>query len=141
MNARKILIVVLLIGLISGGYVYFFVWNKAHPDYAELQADFSMPASELYAAFTSNTEESSSKYNGKMIELSGEINGLEIQDSLVIAVYVFNEGMFGNEGVRCTFLNNNIKSIDEIKGKKIKGYCAGYNDVDVILEQCTLTNE
>ena len=62
-------------------------------------------------------------------------------DSLVIAVFVFNQGMFGDEGVRCTMLHGQTKLAANIsKGNtvKIKGFCSGYNDTDVILEKCSL---
>jgi hypothetical protein len=120
---------------------YYFVYNKKHPDFKELKADYTLSSEQLYTEFSDKNEASSLKYNGKMLEVSGQPNRIEVQDTLTIAVYVFNEGMFGDEGVRCTFLSSaaqGIKNISSLEGYNIKGYCSGFNDVDVILEKCSL---
>lgn len=143
MNKKTILSLLLGIGILAGGYVYFFVWNKAHPEYADLKADHELQAQELFDAFTTDAESASLKYNGKMILLAGDVNKVEQADSLTIAVYVFSEGMFGDEGIRCTFLSSDeLKNLssEDLKGKRIKGYCTGYNDTDVILENCSIVN-
>lgn len=139
---KKIIFILIAGAAITGVYVYKFVINKEHPDFAELKADYSIEAQQLYIEFVENADASASKYNGKMIELSGEVNSIETSDSLLIAVYVFNEGMFGDEGVRCTFLRESagdIKDVTDLTNRKIKGFCSGYNDTDVILEKCSLT--
>lgn len=140
---KKIIFILIAVAVITGIYVYKFVINKEHPDFAELKADYSIEARQLYNEFVENADASASKYNGKMIELSGDVSSIETSDSLLIAVYVFNEGMFGDEGLRCTFLKEsagNIKDVADLKNKKIKGFCSGFNDTDVILEKCSLTN-
>lgn len=135
-----LLIFVLLLGAAS--YVYFFVYNKEHPEYAKLEPDFTLEARALYDEFSANSEQSSKKYNGKMILITGTPDRIEQVDSLVIAVFAFNEGMFGAEGMRCTFLPGvaqGINGLDDLQDKQIKGYCTGFNDIDVILENCSLT--
>ncbi|MEQ8323964.1 MAG: hypothetical protein RIC15_00155 [Vicingaceae bacterium] len=140
MKGVKILVVILT--LIGTGIfiVYEFTYNKSKPDYAELEADYQVSAEELYNEFLADQVGSSAKYNGKMLQLSGEITKIERTDSLLIAVYVFNEGMFGDEGVRCTFLADKAQNLEnaDLSTNDIKGFCSGYNDVDVILEKCTL---
>ena len=135
-----IVVFILIVGL--GLFLaYYFVYNKKHPDFKELKADFSLSSEQLYTEFTSDSEASSIKYNGKMLELSGTANRIEFEDSLTIAVFVYSEGVFGDEGVRCTFLGSVAKEIKDpssLEGYSIKGYCSGYNDVDVILEKCSL---
>lgn len=121
--------------------VYFFIYNKPHPDYAEAKAEASVTAQELYNSFRSDPVSAGASYNGKIIVVSGMINNVEESDSMTIAVFVFNKGDFGDEGVRCTFLN--AKSSEKPTPKpgddlKIKGLCTGFNDTDVILEQCTI---
>ena len=140
MNRLNLILISIVIAALGIFLVYHFVWNKAKPDYAGLEPDFTVSAPELYREFTENSTAASAKYNGKMILLTGGADRLEKVDSLVIAVYVFNEGMFGDEGIRCTFLSSVKDEITEtsLKGVSIKGYCAGYNDVDVVLEKCTL---
>jgi hypothetical protein len=56
-------------------------------------------------------------------------------------VFVFDEGMFGAEGVRATFLpkyNEKVKNLILGASVTIKGYCTGYNETDVILEKASI---
>jgi len=137
---KYLLISVLTLSLMLGAYGYFFIWNKAHPDFEKLEADYRLPAEDLYKAFVKNAQLASKKFNGKMIELSGQVHAIEQVDTLTIAVFIFNEGMFGNEGIRCTFLSSEVLIEDpsDISGHVIKGFCSGFNDVDVILEKCSI---
>lgn len=143
MKMKYILIAIITIGILAAGYVYVFVLNKEHPDFENLEADFKLSAEDLYTDFASNSEIASKKFNGKMLLLSGPVHDVELVDSLTIAVFIFNEGMFGNEGVRCTFLPSEITFTKpgELAGYQIKGFCSGFNDTDVILEKCSLTKE
>lgn len=144
MNLKKVILILLIVGLGVGLYVYFFVLNKSHPDFAGLEADFQIPAEQLYQEFVADPTAASAKFNGKMIQLSGQINSMEAVDTLSIAVYVFNEGMFGDEGVRCTFLKAGLEgktSVEDLAGYEIKGFCSGFNETDVILEKCSIVKK
>jgi hypothetical protein len=132
------LFVVVIIALVLG---YVFVYNKSHPDYEKMKPDFTLTASELYSSFNANTTESETKYNGKILSVSGTLTKVESTDSLVIAVFVFNQGIFGDEGIRCTMLpkfNDDTKKLQPENVYNIKGYCTGFNDPDVILEHCSI---
>ena len=138
MNARKTLLALLIFGLLGLIYFYFFVYNKSHPEYEKLKPDYFLSAEALYQEYSSDPDSASAKYNGKIIQISGSVSSLEFVDSLQIATFVFSEGMFGNEGIRCTFLNvKTVSSLDDLTGKDIKGFCSGYNETDVILTKCT----
>jgi hypothetical protein len=141
---KKLLIIggsVAGLGLISALVVYFFVFNKPHRNYAEATPDFDLRAAALFEEFRTNPEISSTKYNGKVLSVTGELNAVEQTDSLTIAVFGFEEGMFGSEGIRCTMipeLAGDVVKIAPGTMVTIKGLCAGYNDTDVILENCSL---
>lgn len=129
------------IGLIGALLVYFFVYNKPHTDYSKTKPDFEIKAAALFGEFRTNKVASSKKYPGKVISITGELNAIEQTDSLTIAIFGFEEGMFGSEGVRCTMIpEHSAEIIDIAPGTSItiKGYCTGYNDTDVILEHCSL---
>lgn len=140
----KILLGLVLIGIVSLFLVYKFVYNKEHPDYERIEADFSVNARDLYQDFVSSKENASAKYNGKVIALTGSLSKVEVSDTLVTAVFVFNQGDFGDEGVRCTMLakfNDEAGKLQPDGEVKIKGYCTGYNETDVILEKCSIINQ
>ncbi len=129
------------LGLVAGLFVYFFVFNKPHKDYSRATPDFDIAAAALFEEFRTNPETASAKYNGKVLSVTGELNAVEQTDSLTIAVFGFEEGMFGSEGIRFTMIPEFSKEIINVApGTKtiIKGLCAGYNETDVILEHCSL---
>jgi hypothetical protein len=136
----RILLIIVIIGVVAFVAAYLYM-NKPHPDYAGLTPDYTVNAEKLFNEFREDAETASAKYNGKMIEITGKPHLKEIADSLHIIVYAFEEGMFGAEGIRCTLLPGFHDKIDENSFSdnfSIKGYCAGYNDTDVILEKCSV---
>ncbi len=140
----KIVVGLVVVGLIAMLLVYKFVYNKQHPDYEKAEAAFTVSARELYQAYKSNKAAASAKYNGKVIAITGNLSKVETVDSLVTAVFVFNQGDFGDEGIRCTMLHkfndaaNKLQPDGEVK---VKGYCTGYNETDLILEKCSIINQ
>ena len=137
----RIILILATIGIIAALYIYFFVYNKSHPDYANLKPDYELTAKELFDSYKTNKSFSDSLYTGKMIQITGSINKWEEIDSLQIAIMVFDQGMFGDEGIRCTMIPGQpIQEDHKIPDKtlQIKGLCTGYNDTDVILEKCTI---
>jgi len=127
--------------MIGGFLVYKYVYNKPHPDYENISASIQIKAEKVFNDFLNDKVSSDELYTGQMIEISGKLAKVEQVDSLVIAVFVYSEGMFGDEGVRCTMLPS--YSMDVIKLTLpediiIKGLCVGYNDTDVIFENASL---
>jgi hypothetical protein len=140
----KIIAGLFLVGVVAAIFIYVFVYNKPHPDYEKIAPAYSIPAADLYQAFNGNKVEAGNKFTGKVIALSGRLSKVEVSDSLTICVFVFNKGMFGDEGVRCTMLPayrdqaNKLQPDGEVH---LKGYCTGFNDTDVILEKCSIVKQ
>jgi len=137
----KIILGLFVVGIIAAVLVYFFVYNKPHPNYERMPAAYTVTAADLYKSYTTNKTSVGAKYNGKVIALSGRLSKVEVTDSLTTCVFVFNKGMFGDEGVRCTMLPDNsdlAKKLQPDGEVSLKGYCTGFNDTDVILEKCSI---
>lgn len=137
----KAAIALFVIGLVSAGLVYQFVINKPHRDYEKAKPAYIVSASDLFDSFRANRELAEQKYNGQVVMLSGKIDKIEVSESLVTGVFVFDQGMFGDEGIRCTMLPQHapsLKSMDEGSDIQLKGYLTGYNETDIILEQCSV---
>ena len=99
----KVIGIVGVIGLLGLAYVWFFIYNKPHVDYEKAKPEYVLDAEDCYRHFvTGGTQELS--YTGKILELSGNPTNIEDKDSLVVLVFVFDQGMFGDEGIRCTML-------------------------------------
>ncbi|MBN3036156.1 MAG: hypothetical protein JW861_11265 [Bacteroidales bacterium] len=135
----RILLVLVLVILISSLGVYRFIYNKPHPDYALMKPEFTLTAGALFERFRSDQAAAEQMYNGKMLEISGKLHSMETTDSLTLAVFVFAQGLFGDEGIRCTLLPGH-EPVTAGPGTEIrvKGLCTGYNDTDVILEKCSV---
>lgn len=130
-----------LVGITSAILGYVFVYNKPHPDFEKAKAEYSLPANALFEAYRENTNEASEKYNGRVIELSGSLSEIEKNGEMLIAVFVFEEGVFGPEGIRINMLENQAGAFSEAnigQNITIKGYITGYNQSDVILEHGTI---
>jgi hypothetical protein len=139
----KLAVGLVLVGILVITAVYFFIYNKPHTNYETADVSYHVSVQELYQSFVEDRILADSLYTGEVLIIEGPVTRIEAFGSLVIAVFALNEGMFGEEGVRCTFLpkfNDKISQIEDGDFLKIKGYCTGYNDSDVILEHCSLIN-
>jgi hypothetical protein len=139
----KIIGILAVVGILAAAYVWFFVYNKPHRDYEKASADYELDAGECYQQFVNGTPESN-EYVGKVLKIYGKPSGVENNDSIVIVTFVFSEGMFGDEGIRCTMLpkyNDKALALNLSEGISIKGYCSGYNGTDVIMMHCSLVNQ
>jgi|LGVF01.1.fsa_nt_gb hypothetical protein len=134
---KKLILIFSVISVLVFIYAYFFMYNKSHPDYASMNPDFSISAKMLYNDFSNDIE--GEKYLGKIIKINGVISDIEKSDSTLVIIFNFEEGMFGDQGVRCSMilpsLDSSLKLGSEID---LKGLCTGYNDTDVLLEYCTI---
>lgn len=140
----KIILILAAVGIVAGILFYKFYINKPHPDFENLPADYKLKAEVLYNEYVKDKSAAELKYNGKIVELSGKISTIETADTLAVATFVFKQGDFGDEGIRCTMLpkfNEETKKITSGTEVKIKGFCSGYNETDVILEKGSLVKE
>lgn len=140
----KILLILFVLGIAGAFLVYKFYINKPHPDIEKMTPDFTLKAADLFSEYLNNKAEAEKKFNGKIIQIQGNLAKAEVADTVVTAVFVFKQGDFGDEGIRC---NMSKKFHDEIQKKdsgvliSIKGRCSGYNETDVIFEQSSIVKE
>lgn len=139
----KITLAVFTFGIIAAVLGYVFIYNKPHRNFEKADADFILEGKELYRQFKNSSQQAAMRYNGKVVEITGLLNRIETPDSLTVAVFVFDEGMFGDEGIRCTMLPNYAADMRRYEGDTVtmKGYCTGYNESDVIMESCSVINK
>lgn len=133
----KILAGLAVAGALAALYVFVFVVNKSHPDYEKARADFSVEARSIFDAYRADAAKASKTYDGKILEISGVLSGVESSGAEVIAFFVLEEGMFGPEGIRVRMLQNQHLASQALSAGnlvKLKGYVTGYNETDVLLE-------
>lgn len=130
-----------LVGLIAALLVFKFVINKPHPDYEKMEPEYVLLAADIFEKYTGNRSSAEELYNGKVVQLNGTLSKIEETDSLIIGIFVFDEGVFGDEGVRCTMLPQYAQAtggLSEGSEVRIKGFVAGYNETDVVLDKCSI---
>jgi hypothetical protein len=137
---KKNLIIIAAILVLTGAaafIVYKYVYNKPHPDYVQAQTEVKINAKRLWVDYSMNKDIADPKYTGKVIEVTGLIMRTETADNLVIVVFAFKRGDFGDEGIRITMLPEFARAaqgINPFKNVTIKGFCTGYNGQDIIME-------
>jgi hypothetical protein len=140
---KQLLILTLMLGALAGAYVWFFVYNKPHRNIENATPDYTETALSLYAHYHGGLNSEQKNLDGAVVEFTGIPSKTETGDSLSVVVFVFDEGLFGDEGIRCTLLpsyNELLTTINLNEPITIKGFCSGYNDTDVILVQCSIIN-
>ncbi len=136
-NWIKILLILFVLGIAAGVYIYIFVYNKPHQDISKATPAFTLQASALFNTFKNNKAEAGKKFTGQVLQVNGTISKIEKKDSLTIVVFVFAQDEFGDAGIRCTMASE-ITNLQNGMKVDIKGICNGYNDTDVILEKCSI---
>lgn len=137
----KIILALAVIGILAALYVWFFMYNKPHRDYQKATPDHELAAEELYLQYRQDKKLADSLYTGMVVQINGDLQKVESRDTISIIVFVFDQGMFGDEGIRCILLPGQEKMIADLRMEEaviVKGYCTGYNDTDVILEKASL---
>ena len=136
-----ILLLIILVGAISGFLVWKYYINRPSKTYENEPAAYKLSASELFHDFQNDKTKADAKYLGKVIQISGILKNVEQIDTIVKVVFAFSQGLFGDEGIRCTILQKDAakaKKLGENYPITLKGYCTGFNDTDVILEKCII---
>lgn len=135
MTKRIIIIVLILIVLVGG--IAFYLFNKKVESLEKAEADYSLTADELFDAFEENEQAALEKYEGRILEISGEVVDIQQSEQLMNVTLKAENALLG--GVSCSFrqLENEIQAGDEII---IKGKCHGFL-MNVILSNCVIVNE
>lgn len=140
----KIIAGLIVIGILAALYVWFFIYNKPHRDFEKAEADHMLTAEQLFTQFRTDKALADSLYTGMVVQIKGSLDKVEFADSILTAVFVFDQGMFGDEGIRCVMLQNHWDGLRSAKPGDmviLKGYCTGYNDTDVIIEKGSIVEE
>jgi len=144
---KKILIVIVALIVIGSGaawYVYTKIYNKPHTDYEKAEPGIKVRAKRLFTDYTANAEVADQKFLDKVVELEGVISKIDLVDTLVIVVFVYQSGDFGDEGIRVTMLpdyREQAKQLSMLNPVKLKGHCTGYNGTDVIIESGSIVHD
>ena len=131
----------LMVLLVVGVLFFWLVYQKPHPDYEAMPAEHALSAGELYTAFITNEEAAHQQYIGSVVQIEGALSQVEQPRDLVIVGFYFDEGIFGQAGVRCTMLEHYQQQALQLvpgQGVIIRGLVTGFTGSDVILDHCVI---
>jgi hypothetical protein len=137
----KIALILLAVGIIAGLGVFYWAFNKPHRDVAAEKAEFTIEAKAFFAEFQQDENAANSKYNDKVVEVSGSLFGVN-PDEKGFSLILENE----MEGVTCVLdsaysAENSQKILGLSVGApvKLKGRCVGLDLIQgVMVDNCVL---
>lgn len=139
---RIIGILVLILVLAGGWYGYRKVFGKVE-SLQNVQADVTLPAAELLAAFERDSAAANKRFLEKNIETTGRVRSVESEERSATVV-LGEEGSMSS--IRCSMDSSFVQQATALKEGStvtIKGYCTGFNmdellGSDVILNRCVV---
>jgi len=124
-----------LVGAASWGYYWY---QKPRASLANVKADYTLTATDLYNAFAKNEQQANQQYNGKVIAVTGVVAAVQTTDSTESIVLASDNDM---GGINCSLLKSAAKKTPlPVKGQtiQIKGRCTGFlmdvNLVDAVIQ-------
>ncbi len=149
----KVLIIIAVIGVIGAIGVYKYI-SQPNKDIEKAKAEFTLKVDDLYNEYNNNKAKADSLYNGKVIEVSGNLTAIETpSDTMVVAVFTQKQNNAVSEsedllgdlnaegGVRCTMLSTHCEATKKKTPNshvRIKGLCKGMAGTDLIFEKCSI---
>jgi hypothetical protein len=158
MKKRKVFRIVAIIGiagLLVGGGIGLYMFNKPHRDVQSAQADYVLSSSQIVTEYLADYQAANQKYlaadgNSKILEISGEVN--EISENFNGQKVVLLNGVKDRAGVSAIFTeetNDNLNGIKIGRTITVKGVIrsgASYDEdlemyEHVILEKSDIVKE
>ncbi|MCB9283274.1 MAG: hypothetical protein H6563_04305 [Lewinellaceae bacterium] len=131
----RIVLVVLGLGVLVGGFVGYKMWNKPHRDVAGAQADVKLQATDLFNQFSTDEATANGQYLDKIVQVCGTVAQVSNEND-VITVQLDAGDLMG--GVLCELDNLTEHSRTDFQSGEtvcFKGICTGYL-TDVVLNRC-----
>ncbi|MCB0733403.1 MAG: hypothetical protein KDC76_02415 [Bacteroidetes bacterium] len=136
MTKKNIILSIVLIAVV-GALIGNYLYNKRVPGLEDVAPDYSLSADELFNAFDADEATALSKYEGKVIAVTGEVVNIT-SDSSSFSVTLGAENALAG-GVNCSF-HDKTKGISTGDQVTIKGRCQGFL-LDVVLNNSSLVKK
>lgn len=114
----KIVLIIIGLGIIIGGGVGYYMFNKPARDVQNTKTDFSYNASEIVNEYLADSRKANDKYldeagNSKVLEISGVVANISVDfnNQKVILLKLDSD----KAGVSCTFTNETNSHTESVK--------------------------
>jgi hypothetical protein len=137
MNKSKLIIVLLLVGVIGGGAIAWYMYEKPVKGLENVQPDVSIDGAALFTEFETDEIAANEKYLGKIVEVTGIVRDKEVAETGNTIILGTANEMFG---INCGLHQSQQAAFDKLKAGDLvtlKGECAGYL-MDVVFVRCVI---
>lgn len=134
MSMKKFLIIAAVLA-IGGGIYGYLEFNRTEKVLTDVKSDITISANELLAAFQTDETNANTKYNDKVVEVSGEVQETTNDGGKTIVRLNAGDAM---AGVTCELDDKATHKRTEFKqGDQVtfKCTCSGFL-MDVVLNRC-----
>ncbi len=135
---RKI-IGIILIAIIIGGGVAYYLWNKPHKSAEGVKPVATLTAEELFTQYSTDAAGSDAKYLDKVLEVSGTVSNVSVNELNETKVALSTSDMLA-EIAFIMKKGENIESLKTGTNIALKGICVGYN-TDVELKESVVVHQ
>jgi len=133
---RKVLILFGIVSVASLGIGYY-MYNMPPKHLSKVKSEVAISADKLMLAFEENEQSANEAYLGKVIEVSGMISSVVLNNDGSAQLILESQSMMG--GISCNFSIKDASQVTTIlqmgQNAVVKGKCTGYL-MDVVLERC-----
>jgi hypothetical protein len=145
MKRRPFIFLGIILILAIAGWYFYKEFNRTNKDLKKAKADYALTVSSIIKEFETNDSASSLKYNGRILELTGNVKAVETDDMSFTTVVLGNEAELSS--VRCSLDTNYVGDAATVKtgsSIRIRGACTGFNrddmglGSDIILNRCVI---
>jgi hypothetical protein len=138
----RIILILVVVGLISGLGVYMYVFHKPHRNIEKENPTYTVSAADLLTQFSLMEDSSNNKYGNKVLLVSGKIVDITKKEDLIITFVLENS----SSGISCNFDSAYSTEKSDVLNKfkidesiHLKGKCDGYDVITgVVLTDCVL---
>jgi hypothetical protein len=129
-NIWRVVLIVAVIGLLTGAFIFYKIWYMPHRDVKDESA-IAVTAQSIMDAYTADEKKANTLYLDKAIEVTGELSDISKTQQGKTVISLKTSDPMG--GVRCTMKEDVSAKPGEIV--KVKGICSGFL-MDVTLIDC-----
>ncbi len=148
MNRKKIILLLFLLAAVAAAWYGYKEYTRTNKNLASAKADFVLVATDLIKEYESNDSLSAKKYNGKILELTGQVKAVEKDDKGYFTIVIGDNNSMS--AIRCaidSLHKDRVTGLINQSSVTIRGACTGYNKdemglgSDIILNRCVVINK
>ncbi len=148
MSRKKTILLLFFLAAVAAAWYGYKEYTRTNKDLASAKADFVLSATDLIKEYESNDAASAEKFNGKILEINGQVKAVEKDDKGYYTVVIGDNTSMSS--VRCAIDSTHqdkAASLINQSSATVRGSCAGYNKdemglgSDIILNRCVLINK